>query len=128
MALRILRFYALSLLLLVGCANEVTRYSSQLSAAPPANADDVLRLGADVEVNLETHYTRTLKRGSRWALVGTTPQGSVYRPVDRVLTVEGAHVHEAYIVVAGGRITGFYLPVEKAFSPITPRPLSLLKD
>jgi len=34
--------------------------------------------------------------------------------------VEGAHVHEAYLVVAGDRLVGFYLPVEKAYSPATP--------
>jgi len=127
MALRVLMF-PLVLLVLAGCASEVTRYSSQLSAASPAEAKDVLRLSAAVEVNLDTHYTRTLKSGSRWARVGTTPQGTVYRPVDSVLTLEGANIHEAYIVVDGGRLTGYYLPVERAFSPISPKPLSVQKD
>ena len=66
------------------------------------------------------NYNRVLARGSRWQLVGTTPQGRVYRRSDGVFTVEGAHVHEAYLVLAADRLVGFYLPVEKAFSPTTP--------
>jgi hypothetical protein len=64
---------------------------------------------------------RTLRSGSRWTLVGGIAQGLVYRPDGGVLTVEGANVHEAYLVVSGTELVGFYLPVEKAFVTLTPR-------
>ena len=40
--------------------------------------------------------------------------------VRRYFTVEGAHVHEAYLVIAGEKLVGFYLPVESSFAPTTP--------
>jgi hypothetical protein len=48
------------------------------------------------------------------------PQGNVYRTRDQVVTVEGSHIHEAYIVVTERSLVGFYLPVERTFSPVTP--------
>jgi predicted acetyltransferase len=48
---------------------------------------------------------------------GRSQEGQVYKPVDGVFTVEGAQVHEAHLVLEGDRLVGFYLPVERAFSP-----------
>jgi hypothetical protein len=45
-------------------------------------------------------------------------EGVVYRSRDQTLTVECSNVFEAYLVVAGQRLVGFYLPVEKGFSPL----------
>ena len=57
--------------------------------------------------------------------MGRSREGEIFRPVDRVFTVEGAQIHEAYLVLNGERIVGFYLPVERAFSAVpggsTPR-------
>lgn len=65
-------------------------------------------------------YERTLVKGTHWYLVGAIPEGEVYKPKDQVLTVECSHVHEAYLVVSGDSLVGFYLPVEKGFAPISP--------
>ena len=76
-------------------------------------------------VQLPTGYTRTLRAGSTWRLAGILPQGEVYRPVGDVFTLEGAHIHEAYLVVKGDTLVGFYLPAERAFSPMDkPFPLA----
>jgi hypothetical protein len=32
-----------------------------------------------------------------WARVGRAEQGEVFKPVNGVFTIEGAHVHEAYL-------------------------------
>ena len=78
-----------------------------------------------LEVQLPTGYTRTLRAGSVWRLAGILPQGEVYRPVGDVFTVEGAHIHEAYLVVKSDTLVGFYLPAERAFSPVAkPIPLA----
>ena len=79
-------------------------------------------LDRDVHLELPTAYDRLLKQGSRWIPVGNIPQGAVFRPDGHVLTIEGAHVHEAYIVISTERLVGFYLPVEKAFSPLPNAP------
>ncbi|TMG77281.1 MAG: hypothetical protein E6H77_07825 [Betaproteobacteria bacterium] len=102
------------------CAAEVVRQQADFTPVAAAAARAEIEITEDVEVPVSRNYNRVLARGSRWQLVGTTPQGRVYRRSDGVFTVEGAHVHEAYLVLAGDRLVGFYLPVEKAFSPTTP--------
>ena len=82
------------------------------------------RLGKEVQVTLDTGYSRKLKDGVRWNYVGVIPFGKVFRTNDQILTVEGSNIFEAYIVVSSGKLAGFYLPVQKAFSPIS-EPLEL---
>jgi hypothetical protein len=55
--------------------------------------------------------------GRRQVPVGRSAEGEIFRPADGVFTVEGTQVHEAYLVLDGNRLVGFYLPVERAFSP-----------
>jgi hypothetical protein len=76
------------------------------------------RLGKEVQVSLDTGYSRKLRDGVRWNYVGVIPAGKVFRTNDQILTVEGSNIFEAYIVVSSGKLVGFYLPVQKAFSPI----------
>lgn len=68
------------------------------------------------DVQLDTGYSRALKAGSQWVHIGTVRQGDVYKPYKDVFTLEGAHIHEACLVVAEGQLVGFYLPVERGFS------------
>jgi hypothetical protein len=108
-------------LLVTACAADIQRVPSAeptLVAGTPAPS---FQLAADAAFELHTGYVRTLRSGSRWTLVGGIAQGLVYRPDGSVLTVEGANVHEAYLVVSGTELVGFYLPVEKAFVALTPR-------
>ena len=102
---------------LAACAPEVVRYSSVLtpSSGEPGGTIEVLR-DAKVEVG-PLGYERTIRKGSNWTRVGRVTQGEVYKPVDQVFTVEGTHVHEAYLVLDGNQIVGFYLPVERAYAP-----------
>lgn len=81
-------------------------------------------LEKEVTVSLDTGYSRSLKKGSRWTYVGITPEGAVYRTRDQILTIEGSNIHEAYIVVKTRMLVGFYLPVEKTFSPLS-NPIAL---
>lgn len=114
--------YVLAICLAVAsCAHEVVRQPAVLSpttAAPPSPAIEMLK---DTEITLDSGYPRQLARGSRWTQVGTLPQGHVYRIVGGAFTVEGANVHEAWLVIAGGELVGFYLPVEKAFVHLSAR-------
>jgi hypothetical protein len=111
---------------LVACAPEISRRPSSFTmlVEQPADTIEVLQ---DQKVLVGPGYDRVIGRGTTWTRVGRSNEGDVYKPVGRVFTVEGAHVHEAYLVLADDRIVGFYLPVERAFSPAPggPTPLSI---
>jgi hypothetical protein len=108
----------LAVLELVACAPEVVRQPTVLSAMTeePGATIEVLR-EASVAVG-PMGYRRTIRQDSVWTRVGRVSQGEVYKPTNQVFTVEGTHVHEAYLVLDGDQVVGFYLPVERAFAPV----------
>jgi len=77
------------------------------------------KLGKEIQITLDTGYSRKLKNGIRWDYVGVIPRGEVFKTNEQILTLEGSNIFEAYIVVSSGKLVGFYLPVEKAFSSIS---------
>ncbi len=105
------------MLLAAACAAQVQMRPARLvpySGIQPAT----VILDRPVEGSSTAGYSRRLPRHSKWAEIGAVSQGTVYKPRDITLTVEGAHVREAYIVVRNGTWVGFWLPVEEAFSPL----------
>ena len=64
--------------------------------------------------------SRTLRKTTRWDQVGTIAEGDVLRSKDQVLTLECSNVHEAYLVMSGDKLIGFFLPFEKGFVPHSP--------
>lgn len=115
----ILVFALFVLLQLIACAPEVKTNFVRLNSIRSKDALKSIYLVDDVTIYLPTGYKRKLRLGTRWDFVGQMANGDVYKPYNQVFTVEGAHVHEAYIVVFNGQLVGFYLPVEKAFSPLS---------
>jgi hypothetical protein len=101
---------------LAACAPEVVRYPAALTpaAGSPGGTIEVVQ---QATVSVGPGYQRTIWENSVWTRMGRLSQGEVYKPVDHVFTVEGTHVHEAYLVLDGDRLVGFYLPVERSFSP-----------
>ena len=74
-------------------------------------------------------FSRTLRKGTRWDPVGRLVEGVVYRSCDQTLTIECSNVFEVYLVIEGQHIVGFYLPVEKGFSPLgKPLPIVFSND
>lgn len=59
-----------------------------------------------------------VESGTVFDVVGEITEGEVLAPRGRGLVLTGPHSYEAYLVVADGRATGFYLPVENAFTPV----------
>jgi hypothetical protein len=104
-----------------GCAV----HQESVSALKPAEEVKQIRVMKGLDVHLSTGYTTRIKPNTTWSLVGSLPQGEVYKSRDQVLTVEGADVAEAYLVVDDDKLVGFYLPVEHTFSPISPTRLSI---
>jgi hypothetical protein len=111
------------LLCLSACA--AVRYTpAPLTPLAPATQAAERTLAQQAAFRLDTGYERMLKAGSVWRQAGAIAQGEVYRPVGAVFTLEGANIHEAWLVIRGDALVGFYLPAERAFSPLaSPVPL-----
>jgi hypothetical protein len=101
-----------------GCAFDI----AQVKHAPAVLATGTkepaaFTLAQRVDLDIGLGYRRQLREGSTWSYVGTVGAGEVYRSRDQVLTLEASNIHEAWLVVSGGRLVGYYLPVEKAYAP-----------
>lgn len=103
---------------LCACAPAIQVQTSQLTAQN--TPQQMVRIVRPVVLRLATGYSRKLREGSTWRSIGVLPQGSVYRPVGSEFTIEGRQVHEAYLVIDGDRLVGFYLPGESNFSALEP--------
>ena len=104
---------------LAACAPEVVRVPIvPLSEATAKGHPEAIVIMRQAVVRTGTGYDRLLAVGTRWRFSGEIPQGAVYRAAQGVFTLEGANIHEAYLVLRGDLLVGFYLPVEQAFSPL----------
>jgi hypothetical protein len=102
---------------LAACAPEIVRRPTQLTPMTE-QAGGTIEVIEDAPISVGVGYQRVIRRGSVWTRIGRSVEGEVFKPVDRVFTVEGTHIHEAYLVLDGDRVVGFYLPVERTFSPV----------
>jgi hypothetical protein len=116
----IMYYWILFFILLGGCAFDLMHVKQIPVKIESAQVQKSFLLETDVDVKLDTGYSRLLKKGSRWNFLGSLSYGDIFKSDDQVLTVEASNIHEAYIVVKSIRLVGFYLPVEKTFSPLTP--------
>jgi hypothetical protein len=108
----------LLLCFVAGCASEIVRQPVELSERPSQQQKRYVA-SQPVPITFDSGYSRTIGRDTEFLEIGRIGQGAVLKPVDASFMVEGAHMHEAYPVVDKGRITGFYLPVERAFTPLS---------
>lgn len=108
--------HIIAYLVVLGCASQVEMVSTEIAYHESNNVSGNIVIEEDLNFSLSTGYGRSLKEGSLWKYVGTTPQGDVYKPVKNVFTIEGRNIYEAYIVLFGKELVGFYLPVEASFS------------
>lgn len=114
-------FLLFAALLLGGCA----AVSHAPATFTPSSTVALPRmLARSVDIDIGTGFKRVLRAGSRWVSSGAIAQGTVYKPVGDVLTLEGAHAHEAWLVADDDRLVGFYLPAERGFTPLN-TPISL---
>ena len=92
---------------------------------PTQNSPRTIVLSDEVPLtDTPCSYSRTLRKTTHWDQVGTIAEGDVLRSKDQVLTLECSNVHEAYLVMSGNKLIGFFLPVEKGFVPHSP-PIAL---
>lgn len=114
----------LPLFVLAGCALSVPAQKAQFTPYQQAQGVRQIRVLNNAEVVLDTAYKRRIPENSMWKLSGSLPQGDVYRAEKTIFTIEGRQVHEAYLVLSGNSLVGFYLPGESNFSPLS-HPLTL---
>lgn len=107
-----------SALCLGGCAGEIVRRPVEVSPIDQQTSKKYIST-QQVSINLDSGYRRTIEAGAEFVGTGKIKEGVVLKPTNTVFTIEGAHMHEAYPVLEAGRIVGFYLPVERAFSPLS---------
>ena len=112
---------------LSACAPAIPVQSTDLSSFTATRQEERFRVASSITVRLTTGYSRQLKQGSLWQPFGEVPQGLVLRPVGGIFTIEGRQVHEAYLVVKGDSLVGFYLAGESHFSPLRPSQPILLE-
>ena len=112
------RLAAAALLLCAFSACAVVQTPVSMSPLTATAATVPSTLGKDLHIDFGTGYSRDIKAGSQWEPIGSVPQGQVFKPYKQVFTLEGAHMHEAYLVVSNGRLVGFYLPAEGGFSSL----------
>jgi hypothetical protein len=105
---------SLALVLLAGCAADVRREAASLQ--PPSEPRNTIQVDRDAVIHLPSGYSRTVHAGSVWREAGTLNGQVAYKATGGIFTIEGAHVHEAYLLLDGNSIAGFYLPGEKAVS------------
>jgi hypothetical protein len=114
--------------LIAGCAFDLmdVRYTPA-TIQSLAQPERTFVLTGDVLVSqAPCGYSRTLRRHTRWELMGAIPAGDVFRSRDQTFTVECSNVFEASLVVSGDRLVGFFLPVQHGFVPIAdPIPLPI---
>ena len=108
-------FIFLIFLFMHGCAPEVVKSPTEISLASSEQPKTIQIVDKTV-VTFSSGYSEIIKSGSTWKLVGTIPQGDVYKIVDDVFIIEGAHIHEANIVINNGELVGYYLPALKSYS------------
>lgn len=102
----------------------------QLAPVPAAAAAHEIRLHTAAPFRMAMGADRVLPAGSRWRAAGLLAQGTVYRPLNHVLLVDGWPVDEAWPVIDGGKLQGFFLPSETRFAPLRrtlPLPLAQTK-
>lgn len=109
---------------LTACAPEIERKPVDFTPLPSGDSSSIYTFTKEVTFSPAMGFSRTIAAGSQWRLVGRVPNGEVYRPISGVFTIESAQVHESGIVILQGKLTGFYMLVERAFVALDP-PISV---
>ena len=108
-------------LFLSACAFDLAHVTyTAATFQPMQNSTRTIVLSGEVPLTDTPCYSRTLRKTTRWNQVGTIAEGDVLRSKDQVLTLECSNVHEAYLVMVGDKLIGFFLPFEKGFVPHSP--------
>jgi hypothetical protein len=77
--------------LLAGCAFDISHVERVPTTFQPAVADGSgWTLPHEQSIGVGSGFATTLRRDTRWHLVGHIPQGDVYKTSDQIVTVEAS--------------------------------------
>ncbi len=110
-------------LFLAGCAAEVTKSPTTL-LPDLSDQPHTIQIIGDTKISFSSGYHQTIKDGSIWEGVGKIQQGNVYKILNDVFIIEGAHIHEANIVIDNNNLVGYYLTAIQSYS-MAPEPTKL---
>lgn len=110
-----------SLIALSACAFDVIHLrQSPAHYEAVAPSDERWVLQHDAPVAIVSGWATPLQMGTTWQRVGRISEGDVLYTRDQVVTVEASNMFEAEPVIKQGEVVGFYLPIEKSFTPADP--------
>ena len=113
-------------MLLAACV--VTPVPVQSDLAPITSPSPLYRLGSNVTLRTDMAAEQVLHAGTGWQRIGDIPQGAVYHTADQVVIVNSFSVFEADIVVNGGNVVGFFIPVGRRYVAAHPAPISFKEE
>jgi len=102
----------------VACAPEIVRSNIEFTSI--TDSKELIQLTRTTVIPNYSGTGTSVFVGTRWARVGDVVHGKVYRSRDSVFFLRGANSHEAYLVINDKKLVGFYLPGDRAWSPLTP--------
>jgi hypothetical protein len=112
-------------LFLAGCAFDVIAIQQQPTRLEGViDSGQIWTLSEGAKIELVEGYATELRAGTRWRKVGRTAHGDVFHTADQIIAVEASNQHEADLVVSNGMAVGFYLLVERTFTPAS-RPTAI---
>jgi len=115
-----------AVVLLGACIAMGSTTAVKLMPVAKAHAAQDIQLQSPATFKVGIGYGHELPAGSRWRAVGSLAQGTVYRPLNLAFMVQSPSVDEAYPVVQGGKLQGFFLPADASFTAVKPAvPLAL---
>jgi hypothetical protein len=103
--------------LLTACAVRPQLLTADLS--PIENLESRI-LARELDLEAPPAKRVRLRRGTTWIPVGEIAQGVVYRSNDQILMAEAFNSSEAYLVIEGESVVGYFLPFEHGFVPVRP--------
>lgn len=105
---------ALFLYSLLAACSDIKGEPATMTPVNSAAAGQIT-IASDVDIEMSAGADRTLRQDTVWLAAGSVAQGVVYKPLDTVFTLERTNVHEAYLVLSGGKLVGYYLPAEHSY-------------
>jgi hypothetical protein len=118
--------FAAAAIMPVGCAFDLSSLNQHPATfVSKTDGAESFTLEREVKAHLGTGFVTRLNAGTHWHEVGSTEFGKVFATRDQIVTVEASDIYEAELVVSNQCITGFYLVVEKTFTPVT-RPIPVV--
>lgn len=115
-------FCVMTVAIVIAACATVAMQPTHLVADAQPTSDRTLT--AMARAHSSSGFEAPLPAGTILRSVGTIPEGSVWRRLNRTLAARGYNVHEGWVVLNGQVWVGFYHPVERTFSPLS-RPIAI---